>query len=46
MKTYTATFENVTPGTKIGIGGDPAMKAGKYIRVFVDDIQVKVISYN
>ena len=46
MKTYSVTLENVGPGTRIAIGGDPSLKAGKYIRVFVDDIQVKVVSYN
>ena len=46
MKTYSVTLENVGPGTRIAIGGDPSLKAVKYIRVFVDDIQVKVVSYN
>jgi len=46
MKTYSVTFDNISAGTRIAIGGDPSLKAGKYIRVFVDDIQVKVVSYN
>lgn len=46
MKTYTVTLDNVSAGTRIAIGGDPSLKAGKYIRVFVDDVQIKVVSYN
>ena len=47
-KRYTITLDNVAPGSRIGIGGsrEDGSTAGKsQLRMFLDNIQVKVVEY-
>ena len=47
-KRYTITLDNVAPGSRIGIGGsreDGSLAGKSQLRMFIDNIQVKVVEY-
>ncbi len=45
MKSYTVTIPGVLPGDRIAIGSNEYKRNGKYIRMLLDDLSIKVQSY-